>query len=119
MVIKTLKKQGFEIERLNNPPHGNAIYLLNFAERLEPEKLWSKEYNHYYNPLENFVAVMTCSDADENCPIISGAKHRFALTYEDPKAFDDTPIAEEKYLERSIQIATELFFVFQHIKNSA
>jgi arsenate reductase len=32
--------------------------------------------------------------------------------FEDPKAFDNTPQQEEKYRERSVQIATELFYVF-------
>ena len=59
---------------------------------------------------------MTCSHADENCPVVFGCEKRIPITFEDPKAFDDTPQQAEKYLERSIQIATELKFVFSKIQ---
>ena len=58
---------------------------------------------------------MTCSDADENCPYIPKAEKRIALRYDDPKSYDDTPIESEKYDERSLQIASEIFYVFSQI----
>ena len=60
---------------------------------------------------------MTCSSADQGCPFIAGAEKRIPITFEDPKAFDNTPQQAEKYLERSIQIATELFYVFSKINS--
>ena len=77
---------------------------------------FSKTYNHPFNPKGNFAAVMTCSHADENCPFIPGAEERIALTFEDPKEFDGTPLQTTKYLERSMHIATELYYVFSKIK---
>ena len=59
---------------------------------------------------------MTCSNADVGCPFIQGAEKRIPITFEDPKAFDNTPLQKEKYHERSIQIATELCYVFSQIK---
>ena len=59
---------------------------------------------------------MTCSHADENCPFIAGAEKRIPITYEDPKKFDNTPEQLAKYNERSLQIATELFYVFSKVK---
>lgn len=59
---------------------------------------------------------MTCSQADGGCPFISGAEKRIAITYDDPKAFDNTDQQTEKYNERSLQIATEMFYVFSQIK---
>ena len=59
---------------------------------------------------------MTCSSADEGCPFIAGAKLRLPIRYNDPKAYDDTPQMAEKYLERSIEIATEMKYVFSQIK---
>jgi hypothetical protein len=61
---------------------------------------------------------MTCSDAEENCPFIPGVSYRIATTYEDPKKFDDTPLQEVKYLERSRQIALECMYVLSKIKNN-
>ena len=58
---------------------------------------------------------MTCSQADGGCPFIAGAEKRVPITFEDPKAYDNTPQQAEKYAERSIQIATELFYIFSQI----
>jgi arsenate reductase len=48
---------------------------------------------------------------------IAGAEKRIPITYEDPKAFDNTPQQAEKYQERSLQIATEMLYVFSQIKS--
>ena len=47
--------------------------------------------------------------------MVIGAEERFPITYKDPKAFDNTPQQDEKYFERSEQIATELYWVFQQV----
>jgi arsenate reductase (thioredoxin) len=60
---------------------------------------------------------MTCAHADENCPFIPSSDRRIAVRYEDPKAFDDSPLEEAKYDERSLQIASEMFYVFRQIKS--
>ena len=59
---------------------------------------------------------MTCNSADKGCPFIPGASLRIPVTYDDPKAFDNSPLQNEKYLERCTQIATELKYVFSLIK---
>ena len=59
---------------------------------------------------------MTCSDADESCPVITGAEYRTTIKYEDPKQFDGTPQAEAGYEERSRQIGTEMLYVFSKVK---
>ena len=61
---------------------------------------------------------MTCAHADENCPFIPGTEKRIPLRYEDPKRFDNTPMGVEKYDERSLQIAAELFYVFKRVSKS-
>ena len=45
------------------------------------------------------------------CPIVAGADFRIALPFEDPKAFDDTPLESEKYTERCRQIGREMLYV--------
>lgn len=113
MVVETLKNQGFLIGELKR--ESNPLYFLKYSENARPILLFSKTYNNDFNPKSNYMAIMTCSDADENCPIVTGAKKRFALTFEDPKKFDNTPMAQEKYRERSLQIATEINFVFKRL----
>jgi arsenate reductase len=59
---------------------------------------------------------MTCAHADENCPLIPGTEKRIAVNYEDPKAFDGTVQERDKYDERSLQIASEMFYVFSNLQ---
>ena len=58
---------------------------------------------------------MTCSSADEGCTFIFGAEKRLPIRYEDPKAFDGTDLMNEKYAERSLEIASEMHYVFSKI----
>lgn len=78
--------------------------------------MFSKLYDDASSAQTNFAAVMTCSHADESCPYILGADKRIPVRYTDPKAFDDTLQEQEKYDERSKEIATEMFYVFSEIK---
>ena len=59
---------------------------------------------------------MTCSSADEACPIIPGADFRLTLTYRDPKESDGTPEESATYDERCAQIAREMFHLFYILK---
>jgi arsenate reductase len=112
-VIETLKNQGFKIQVLSESK--NPVYAIKFDDSATPIIGFSKTFDNAFNPQENFAAVMTCSHADENCPFIPGADKRIALNYEDPKLFDGTPQQAQKYLERSLQIATEMKYVFSQI----
>jgi arsenate reductase (thioredoxin) len=115
MVGETLKEQGFEITSLSDGK--NPVYAIAFGKNYHPVIGFSKTFDHPFNPVSGFAAIMTCSQADEGCPFIAGAEKRIPLTYDDPKAFDNTPQQAEKYRERSLQIATELFYVFSKITN--
>ena len=114
MVVQTLTKVGFQIKMLSESK--NPIYSIKFDENKHPVIGFSKKYNDSFNPKTAFAAILTCSHADENCPFIIGAEKRIAITYNDPKEFDNSPQQEEKYTERSMQIATELCYVFSKIK---
>lgn len=108
--VNCLKEQGFRIT--SEGDDSNPVYSVAFSDEREPLICFSKVYDHPENPVEDFAAVMTCSDADEACPFIPGAEKRFPIRYEDPKKFDDTPLESEKYYEKSIQIASEMSYLF-------
>ncbi len=114
MVAKTLENSGFSIEKLSE--NDNPIYSIKYANNEAPIIGFSKKFDNPFNPESGFAAVMTCSSADQGCPFIAGAEKRIPITFDDPKAFDNTPQQAEKYTERSIQIATELFYVFSQIQ---
>jgi len=115
VVVKTLEQSGFKIKTIaagNNP-----VYAIKYSKNEQPIIGFSKTYDDDFNPQSGFAAILTCSQADSGCPFIAGAQKRIPITYEDPKAFDDTPQQAEKYQERSLQIATEMFYVFSQIKS--
>lgn len=115
-VVETLKNHGFEIACISKGK--NPIYSIKFNDNAHPIIGFSKKMDATFNPKSKFVAVMTCDSANEACPFVPGAEKRIPITFKDPKEFDNTPQQAEKYLERSLQIATELFYVFSKIKTN-
>ncbi len=113
-VAETLTNQGFQIEKVSQEQ--NPVYAVKFDDNEHPIIGFSKTYFDAFNPKSNFAAIMTCSNADEGCPMVFGAEARFPIKYDDPKAFDGTEVMNEKYAERSLQIASEMHYVFSKIK---
>ncbi|SHF74684.1 arsenate reductase [Tenacibaculum mesophilum] len=114
IVVSTLVDNGFQIQQLSDGT--NPIYAVKYADNASPIIGFSKKYDNGFNPSSAFCAIMTCSQADEGCPFIAGADKRVPVTYEDPKLHDGTPLEKEKYLERSLQIAAEMHYVFSSVK---
>ena len=114
-VVDTLVGNGFRIQQLSEGT--NPIYAIKYVENAPSIIGFSKKYDDTFNPTSAFCAIMTCSQADEGCPFIAGADKRIPVTYEDPKLYDGTPSEKEKYLERSLQIAAEMHYVFSTVKN--
>jgi arsenate reductase len=112
--VAAIQRDGFKVVQKEGE---NPIYFVLFSDDSEPMVTFSKVYDDAINASKDFAAVMTCDHADENCPFIPGAEKRFPLRYEDPKAFDDSPLEEKMYSERSHQIAAELFHLFKKVAN--
>lgn len=111
--ISALQRVGFNIQKTTDSE--NPIYHVYYSDSDEPSVCFSKVYNNSHNPGSEFAAIMTCSDAEENCPFIPGVELRVGTTYDDPKAFDNTPLQDEKYDERCKQIALETLYAFSLI----
>ena len=114
MVAETLQYSGFKVKTISEGQ--NPVYSIKFASNEHPVIGFSKTYDDDFNPASEFAAIMTCSQADGGCPFIAGAEKRIPITFEDPKVSDGTPEQKDVYLERSLQIGTEMFYVFSQIK---
>lgn len=112
-VVETLSNQGLSIFKVAYT--SNPIYAIKYSENALPVIGFSKKYDSPFNPASGFAAIMTCSQADGGCPFIAGAEKRIPITYEDPKISDGTSEQEEVYAQRSLQIASEMFYVFSKI----
>lgn len=113
--VSALKRCGFLIDAEGEV---NPNYLVYSNESSKPIRCFSKTYDDPFNPSTGFIAIMTCSDADENCPIVHGATERFALTYEDPKVSDRRIDQNATYDLRCRQIASEIGRLFKEIERT-
>lgn len=112
-VAETLKKQGFEISKISE--NQNPVYAIKFDQNEMPIIGFSKKYDDKFNPESDFCAIMTCSSADQGCPFIAGADKRIPIRYEDPKMYDGNAEMDEKYLQKSLEIGQEMFYVFSKV----
>lgn len=113
-IAETLTVQGFQIFKIADS--NNPIYAIKSSDNALPIIGFSKKYDHPFNPITDFAAIMTCSQADSGCPFIAGAEKRIPLTFEDPKISDGTLEQDQIYSQRSLEIAIEMFYVFSRIK---
>ena len=112
-VAEALTHQGLSIFKIADTD--NPVYAIKYSDNSLPIVGFSKKYDSPFNPVSEFAAIMTCSQADGGCPFIAGAEKRIPITFEDPKISDNTPEQSQVYAERSLKIATEVFYVFSKI----
>lgn len=110
--VEAIKRSGFTVE---DPGGENPHYKVFYDEGKEPLVCYSKPFDEETNPNQNLVAVMTCSDADQDCPVVPGTEFRIAIPYEDPKQADGTPQEGQTYDQRCRQIATEMYYMLSQV----
>lgn len=115
--IAALERAGVKLEKTTAfEGDENPVYSMSVGKKYPKTLMFSKKYSHTQNPQNGFAAIMVCSDADKNCPFVTGATARFGIPFEDPKISDNTPSEEQIYNERCKQIGTEFFFVMDYVK---
>ncbi|MBT1686171.1 low molecular weight phosphatase family protein [Dawidia soli] len=114
--VKAMQDTGFKITVQKDGD--NPVYEVRFADDAPAVIAFSKTYDDPFNHNQDFAAVMTCSHADENCPVVLGSSARIALRYDDPKAFDGTELEAAKYAERVREIGREILFAFSQVKKA-
>lgn len=117
--IAAILSVGFNlVPQTNSSKSSNTVFVLSYStDEKQSIKCFSKTIFDESLPKDKFIAIMVCSDANENCPFIPGADIRFSLAYEDPKIYDNDDDAVNHYKESLFQIGTELAFCFSKIKS--
>lgn len=110
--VAAIERAGFSVKK---PGGENPRYEVRYDDNAEPMICFSKKFDDPFNPSEDFAAIMTCSDADENCPFVPGASFRKPITYRDPKESDGSAHEKETYDERCKQIGTEMFYMISKV----
>lgn len=112
--VDALRRVGFSLS--DSSGGSNPVYLVKFSDTKPEIRGYSKVYSAEGNPKENYAAIMTCSQADKNCPVVEGSSFRVAIPYDDPKAADGTPEEVARYDERTQQIGREMFYMLSQVK---
>ena len=112
--VAAMQRAGLEIskplEETDNPK-----YLVRASEGTEPWTCYSKVFDQAPNPTAGYAAIMTCSQADDACPVVMGCEQRIPIRYEDPKVSDDTSEEAAVYDERAAQICREMLYVMASV----
>ncbi len=109
--VEALQDFGFELEE--KVKRGNPIFVWKEIPQVD---FLSKVYNEKPNPRKDFCAIMTCSEADANCPLVLGAEKRISLPFIDPKEGDHKPDAQDYYEKAVLIIGTEILYAFSKFK---
>lgn len=114
--VAALKRAGFDITN-STPDQKNPVYLVKYSLAAEPLRAFSKVYSSEGNPKSNFAALMTCDNADKNCPNVEGSILRVPIPFVDPKVSDGTDKETATYDERCRQIAREMLFLMKQVNS--
>jgi len=108
--VAALQRCGLKITA-DDPSATNPRYSIFTSDSLPPQVCFSKVYDASPNPTKGYCAVMTCSQADDACPLVMGCDLRMPIRYEDPKVADDTEFEAQRYDNRSAQICGEMLYM--------
>lgn len=111
--IAAIERAGVKVEKADDTR--NPRYAVQFRDSKESITCFSKVYSDPPNPKADFCAVMTCSQADKNCPHVDGCSLRVAIPFDDPKIADNTPEEAARYDERCAQISREMLYLFSQV----
>jgi arsenate reductase len=114
--VAALQRAGLSVDT-DQPGEANPQYQVSYATAAPPLLCFSKVFSTAPNPQADYCAVMTCSQADDACPIVHGCEKRIAIRYEDPKVSDGTKQETAVYDERCRQIAREMLFLMSAVAN--
>lgn len=108
--VAAIQRCGLKIVA-DDPAATNPRYSVYTSDSATPQVCFSKAYGDPPNPSKGYCAVMTCSQADDACPLVMGCDLRMPIRYEDPKVADDTEFEAQRYDERSAQICSEMLYM--------
>ena len=114
--VRTLQSVGFTFD-IEEFSHQNPMYRVSFDGTSDYFLGFSKTYDNATNK-SPYIAITTCNSADQNCPYIAEATHRFHLPYTDPKHSDNSPEQASTYLKTNEEIAAEMYFIFNRVKST-
>lgn len=112
--VAAIERCGLKVG-VDDPNASNPRYRVYSSDSASPQICFSKTYGDPPNPSSGYCAVMTCSEADDACPLVMGCDLRMPIRYEDPKVADNTDFETQRYDERAAQICTEMLYIMSRV----
>jgi arsenate reductase len=112
--VAAIERCGLKVG-VDDPNASNPRYSIYSSDSVSPQICFSKTYGDPSNPSSGYCAVMTCSEADDACPLVMGCDLRMQIRYEDPKVADNTDFETQRYDERAAQICTEMLYMMSRV----
>ncbi len=111
--LNALKRSGFIVNHIDTKDN---IYLLKTSKKNKGQTLYSKKHDSKNNPQRKFLAIITCSDANKQCPVVRGADKKIFLPYHDPRISDGSGLEKTTYDQSCFNIAQEMFYIMKKVK---
>ena len=111
--IAALGRCGFRITQSDQG--SNPRYTVDCGMGLTAIELHSKTIEQIGVRKTGYCAVMTCSNADSECPVVPGATFRNSLNYDDPRLADGTFHEQKTYDSCCTIIGREMFLLIQTV----
>lgn len=113
--VRALAHHGFHISQKTNDE--NYKYEIHWKHnQTTAQVMFSKIIGDPFNPQANFIAILVCDHADEECPVVSGASERYFIGYEDPKYADGSLAEANVYNSKVSEIGREMLFLLRKVK---
>lgn len=116
-ILEALRKAGFEITA-SEVYSQNPVYLLSMGRRYPDIFIFSKKYDYWNNPHMDFASILCSKDLFEMQLEPDGSNKAIYLPYEDIHIFDSSANNYLRNDEICRQIAREMFYLMDYVKNS-
>lgn len=112
--VDASRRAGFDVKKTTEG--NNPVYEIRHGDPGAVIRAFSKVHDQAPNPTEEFCAVLTCSRADEKCPVVPGASKRVAIPFEDPGDHDGTPREAQVYDDCCRRVSREMLYLVSRVR---
>jgi len=116
-ILEALRKSGFSVTAAEGYSK-NPVYLLNFGQSYPDIFIFSKKYDFWQNPNENYAAILCSKDLVEMKLEPAGSENVFALPYQDIHIYDNSTGNILKNDEICRQVASEMFYMMDYVSKT-
>jgi len=116
-ILESLKRAGFNVT-VGEAYSENPVYLVSVGLRINDLFIFSKKYDYWNNPDDQYATVLCSRDLDTSDLIFPGSEKVLTLHYDNIDIYDNSPGSTLKNDEICRQIAREMMFLMDYVKKT-